>query len=712
MSFMGKLRDHEFKSSYHKLNDDVAKEFYLPCMRNASVYKRISGYFGSTIYIIAWSALKEFISNNGHMQLLCSPYLTGEDAEAIREGKAALTDEVLAKSFQKELSELMEQENVSSAAKLFACLIANKIIEIKLVIARDDKRKDPNIERLYHDKAGIFIDRDGDSVAFRGSINETFKGLSDNGNIESVDVFQSWDGGKDAQRSNEILAGFDRVWNGGYDVLEIHDLPETAAKYIRDKTADYHWEQLLDEVKVVVNKAEKWRPNKSSDVIKLKDHQVDALEGWEQADYRAIYQGCTGCGKTVIAISAIRHEIERGKKVLVLVPSKELLANWDKEIRRIITDININIFLCGDGNNAWKNNGNLSLWTSPSGSINNIVIAIMDTTAKPEFISAVNDGEHLFVVADEVHNMGSPTHRRIFALNYGSALGLSATPERFGDPEGTQSIIDYFGAVLQPPYTLQTALREGVLTKYFYYPKRVVLTPDEQADWDELTKRISKRFAMSHGSVDAKKSEDAFLQHMMIERARILKKAANKVTTAIDILRKNYKEGQKWLVYCEDKTQLQTVLTAIRNEGIDAYAYYADMSGDREGTLSYFAENGGVIVSIKCLDEGVDIPSTTHALILASSKNPREFIQRRGRILRKSDGKNLSFLYDAIVVPHESSVQEDKSLSIVVSELGRAIEFGESSISSACITDLKVIALRFGVNYNELINEGYEEDEE
>lgn len=317
----------------------------------------------------------------------------------------------------------------------------------------------------------------------------------------------------------------------------------------------------------------------------------------------------------------------------------------------------------------------------------------MDTAAKPEFISAVNDGEHLFVVADEVHNMGSHTHRRIFALNYGSALGLSATPERFGDPEGTQSIIDYFGAVLQPPYTLQTALREGVLTKYFYYPKRVVLTPDEQADWDELTKKISKRFAMSHGSGDVKKSEDAFLQHMMIERARILKKAANKVTTAIDILRKNYKEGQKWLVYCEDKTQLQTVLTAIRNEGIDAYAYYADMSGDREGTLSYFAENGGVIVSIKCLDEGVDIPSTTHALILASSKNPREFIQRRGRILRKSDGKNLSFLYDAIVVPHESSVQEDKSLSIVVSELGRAIEFGESSISSACITDLKVIPL-------------------
>lgn len=708
---MSKLRDYEFHSSYNKLKNDIAKEFYLPCMRSASMYKRISGYFGSTIYIIAWSALKEFINNNGHMQVLCSPYLTEEDANAIREGKTALTDAVLAKSLNKELSEMLEQDSISSAAKLLACLIANKTIEIKFVIARNDRQTDPKIERLYHDKSGIFIDKDSNSVAFRGSINETFKGLSDNGNIESIDVFQSWDGGKDAQRSLEILSDFDCVWNGGYEFLDIYELPDESKKYIREKSAGYHLEQLLEEVNVVVNKAEKWRPNKTKDIIKLKEHQVNALEGWEHSNYHAIYQGCTGCGKTVIAISAIRHEIERGKKVLILVPSKELLANWDKEIRRIITDININIFLCGDGNNAWKKNGNLSLWTSPEGTVSNIIIAIMDTASKKEFIDAVNDGEHLFVVADEVHNMGSPTHRKIFVIKNGSTLGLSATPERFGDPEGTQSILDYFGSILQPPYTLQKALHEGVLTRYFYYPKCVVLTSEEQTEWDKLTEKIHKRFAMTNSSGGLKKNEDAFLQHMMIERSRILKKAANKITTAIEILKNNYKNGQKWLVYCEDKTQLEKVLIAIRNEGIDAYTYYSDMPGDREETLRYFKENGGVIVSIKCLDEGVDIPSTTHALILASSKNPREFIQRRGRILRKSSEKNFSFLYDTIVVPHESSAQEDKSLSIVVSELARAIEFGKSSVSSACITDLKIVALRFGVNYNDLINEGYEADE-
>ena len=706
------LKDFDFKGSYHKLEDNVAKDFYLPCMRNSTVYKRISGYFGSTIYLIAWSALREFIQNNGHMQILCSPYISEKDAEAIKEGVVARTDEVLAKAFEREMEEMLQHESLASAAKLLACLIATGVVEIKLVVVHDEKKKDPTLERLFHDKAGIFIDNEQNAVSFRGSINETFKGLSDNGNIESIDVFQSWDGGKDAQRGIEISQGFDKIWRGDYDVIETHELPSETEKYIKNKTTDYHWEELLDEVEVSVNLAEKWRPNKATDIIKLKDHQTNALEAWESQGHHAIYQGCTGCGKTIIAISAIRHELEIGKSVLVLVPSKELLANWDSEIRRILTDIEINVFLCGDGNNSWRNSGNLSLWTSPSESMHNIVIAIMDTAAKPEFINAVNEGEHLFIVADEVHRTGSPSHRKLFSVEYGSALGLSATPERFGDPVGTQAIKDYFGEIIDPPYTLKQALDDEVLTPYFYYPKRVKLTPQEQEDWDDITKEISKRYAITHSGSKEGNTEDAFMQSMMIKRARILKKAENKIPIAIHILNNHYKDGQKWLVYCEDKVQLKEVLFAIRKLGIDAYAYYADMPGDRENTLKYFAANGGVVVSIKCLDEGVDIPATTHALILASSKNPREFIQRRGRILRRAAGKTLSFLYDAIVVPNESSAKDDKSLGIVVSELARAIEFGEYSQSSACITDLKVIAMHFGVNYKDLINEGVEDDEE
>lgn len=144
----------------------------------------------------------------------------------------------------------------------------------------------------------------------------------------------------------------------------------------------------------------------------------------------------------------------------------------------------------------------------------------------------------------------------------------------------------------------------------------------------------------------------------------------------------------------------------------DAYEYYADMRGDRDVTLSYFSTNGGVLVSIKCLDEGVDIPSTTHALILASSQNPREFIQRRGRILRKAENKHFAHLYDAITIPHMATTENDRSLSIIAGELSRAIEFGCGAENPACITDLKNIAIDYKLDYNKLKDGGIEEDEE
>ena len=165
-------------------------------------------------------------------------------------------------------------------------------------------------------------------------------------------------------------------------------------------------------------------------------------------------------------------------------------------------------------------------------------------------------------------------------------------------------------------------------------------------------------------------------------------------------------------MYCEDKDQLKEINRMLLLHGISSFVYYSDMDGDKDNTLEHFKKNGGVLVSIKCLDEGIDIPATTHALILASSKNPREFIQRRGRILRKSEGKNFSFLYDVIATPAASSSLKDKSMNIVFGELSRAIEFGEGARNSAsCTTDLKLIAIDYGIDYRQFVNGGYEDEE-
>ncbi len=701
------LNDYEFKSSYNKLEDDVSADFYMPCMRESTRYDRISGYFGSTVYIVAWDALKEFINNGGKMRIVCSPFLSDEDQSAITQGVLAKEDEIIRDAMIEETNDILNEPILEKPSRLLACLIASGIIEIKIAIVRNGT--DSKALKLYHDKAGVFYDSLGNRVGFRGSFNETFKGLSNDGNIESADVFQSWDEGKEKERVNEIADTFNKLWNKEYPTVTLYDLPLQIKKQLQQYSSGYSWEELLDEIQVQMHREEKWAPERRLHRYHLMNHQKDALNKWEAQDYKAVYQGCTGCGKTMIAISAARYMLEKGKCVLILVPAKLLLYHWRDEIIEKMSDIDRKILLCGDGNNSWKNPGVLYNWTSPDDQVIKIVIAMMDTAVKDEFLNGVHQGDHLVVIADEVHNMGAPQKQKFFGIYAGARLGLSATPDRFGDPAGTQAIFDYFGKLLQPPFTLQDAIKGKVLTPYYYYPQSITLTDSEQEEWDAISKKIAKHYAISSAKTGER---DTYIEMMQIQRARIIKKAQNKKNKALEIIRCHYEPGQKWLVYCEDKDQLKEINRMLLLHGISSFVYYSDMDGDKDNTLEHFKKNGGVLVSIKCLDEGIDIPATTHALILASSKNPREFIQRRGRILRKSEGKNFSFLYDVIATPAASSSLKDKSMNIVFGELSRAIEFGEGARNSAsCTTDLKLIAIDYGIDYRQFVNGGYEDEE-
>ena len=158
---------------------------------------------------------------------------------------------------------------------------------------------------------------------------------------------------------------------------------------------------------------------------------------------------------------------------------------------------------------------------------------------------------------------------------------------------------------------------------------------------------------------------------------------------------------------------LHTNLEILKSKGIDALEYHSQMQGDKERTLRDFEINGGVVVSIRCLDEGVDIPSVTHALIMASSKNPREFIQRRGRVLRRFSGKHLAFIHDLLVLPGEGGVKEQDTPSgtaILEGELARAIEFGKMALNPGAITELQRIADRYTLDIGALIDEGFEDE--
>ena len=706
------LTEFEFKGSYNRIDDDIAEEFYLPCMMNATHYDRISGFYGSTVYVIAWKALKQFIDHEGKMRIICSPILSQEDQDALAEGDEARTDSILAESLANELEALMQDDDLNLPARLLACLIANGTIEIRIGIVKKDGH--PTVKSMFHDKLGIFYDAAGNAVGFRGSFNETYKGLSNDGNIESTDVFQSWDGGKEKERIDSAADLFDRIWNDDVkDSVLVLNIPDAIRKKVFAQASQNDIEKLLDEIKVRSQKDEKWKPSAKGRTPRK--HQAKALDDWVLHNRRGVLKHATGSGKTFTAICAIKDAVVRGETVLVLVPSKELLYHWKQEIESSITDEELYFLLCGDGNDAWKKTGELEKWTSSNQSVHKIIIAMMTTAASQDFIGRVTQGQHLFIVADEVHNLGSIQRRRIFQLESGPRLGLSATPERYGDPEGTQAIFDYFGGIIEPEFSLEDAIKSGVLTRYFYHPQKVYLNPAEQEEWDDYSKEISRliaRYVSSGMSIKEVIRTNPRLSQLMINRARILKNAANKVSLAIDVLKANFQSGQKWIVYCDNKNQLKTIRQQAERAGFDAYEYYAGMDGDREETLKYFSKHGGVLVSIKCLDEGVDIPSTTHALILASSKNPREFIQRRGRVLRLSKGKTFAHLFDAVTLPSGTIEEFDKSNNIVLNELSRAIQFGTWAENPSCITDLKLISLDYGIDYRDYVNGGDEEDEE
>lgn len=705
------LRDHKFHPDYNKTDNDIAEDFYLPAMRSSCQYDRISGYFGSTVYIIAWSALQQFVDNGGRMRIICSPVISDADKDAMTEGFSAQNNKIIQESMARELQEMFADEDLEKPARVLACLVAEKILDIRIAVP--ESGMEPDLERLFHDKMGIFTDSDGNSVGFRGSMNETYKGLSEDGNLESIDVFPSWEDARDSVRVQSAIQYFDRLWNGTEPNVMVYHFPEAVKKDLINRSNGYDWHTLTKEISTTVTLNKRWAPDKHHFARIPRRHQVQALENWVKNGRRGILKHATGSGKTFTAICAIRDAMDRGKKILVLVPSRILLYQWKNEIAESMKDIDVYFLPCGDGNNLWKKDHTLQRWTS-RGNLNCVVIAIMGTACTEEFLSQVS-GKNLLLIADEVHQVGSPERRKILRIEADERLGLSATPERYGDPEGTQALLTYFGGIVPPEFTLQDAVKSGVLTPYFYYPLPVHLSRDEQDSWNRLTVVINRMIAVNGEKGESAASiirKNPSIKRKLIERARIVKKAEAKVPLAIDVIKKNYSNGQRWIIYCEDRNQLSDVLRILLKDGYNAYEYYSDMEGDKQQTLEYFTQFGGILVSIKCLDEGVDIPSVTHALILASSKNPREFIQRRGRILRRYPGKACSFLYDAVVVPEMTMDEKDKSISILRSEFARAIQFGRWASNPTCISQLKCIAIDCGIDYTKFEREGLEDDNE
>lgn len=692
------------RTSYHKGRDDIANDFYLPAMRRATKYDRAVGYFRSAAFIIAWPALREFVSNGGRIRILCSQVLSAEDIEALDEGYEARLDERIAARLRDEVATLIEDETMSEPARVLAALVALEVIDFKIAILYPVPGAAPT--RIFHDKLGILRDTQGSVVIFKGSMNETWSGLAEDGNLESIDVACSWLGGRDQERTMEESTYFEELWTNTYPGLDVRPFPDTAREALVS-AADTDWESTVE--RLLRNRAEAaavpGEVRADARGRTLRPHQAAGLAAWRANARRGILAFATGAGKTFTALDAVRESLETFDEVpLVVVPDKTLFSQWFDELSAAVGPLDARILRVGAEFDAWRDV--LRDWTVPDG--RRVVLGTMQTVRSEAFRSRVTRGSHLFLVADEVHRLGSTANRSLLDESlFGPRLGLSATPERAGDESGTTAILDYFGGVLEPRYTLADAVRDRVLTPYFYRPRTVPLSETEAADW----RRLSRQIAQLHSQTSDGAGHGARIDRLLFARAHIVKRAAAKVGLAVEVVNETYRHGQRWIIYCDDQVQLGEVTTALADANHTAMPFHSAMEGDRDETLRWLDRFGGIVGSIRCLDEGVDIPSVTHALILASSKNPREFVQRRGRVLRRAQDKTLAFVYDAIVMPPDSAKDDDSPPDPITSgELARAIEFAESADNPAARADLLAIAIDAGIDWTTLTGVGVEED--
>ena len=671
---LSNLQDLDIALGYNSADADLVSVFYVPCLDVATRYDRAVGYFRSSVYHLVGVALSDFALRGGRMRLVCSPSLERHDLDTMLhvnlERSAASQDEVVSRRVATEIEEVLRHPENVPVVELLATLLRFDALDVRIAYR-------PSQTGIFHEKLGIFYSVD-DQLSFTGSSNETFLAWDVEGNHEGFETFGSWDS-RDSRRVARHIDYFGSLWDGRVSRLRVVPLPSVPRDLLERFVNEHGVEAAVEKARAHLRRIGRTRelPRRI-----LQEHQTAVVDAWFK-DERGIIDHVTGGGKTLSALEIMRRwlEVDDSRSVLVVVPSDLLLKQWRREIERELADLRPKLVTAGGSQPASDWREFVGPFTSRLRLGPRILLATMQTAAGEEFRRRVSGGRHFLMVADEVHRIGSPVHRRILDIEARGRLGLSATPQRAGDVDGTNAIYEYFGAVLEPHFGIPEALRAGRLVPYDYHVSVVALNEDEQTAYDRLTRQIAALLDGSGG--DTPEEQREHVEHLRIRRAVIVKKAQAKVPLAVDLLRREFRPGQRWLVYCQDRDQLESVETRLGELGLESLHYHSSMVGDPPATLRTLERHGGILIAIRCLDEGVDIPSVDNALILASSTNSREYIQRRGRVLRTAADKYSADIYDVLVSSERSGKRE-----ILNRDLSRARQFAAYARNEACRYDL------------------------
>ncbi len=659
------LRELTLRSEYRSDGADLVADFYTPCLRHATRYWRAVGYFTSGGLALYAKGLATFIRRSGKMRLVTGPCLARDDIEAIQRGYEARNAQFLAGFSESEFQTIARDR-----LALLTWLIAHRHLDIKIACTADASEINPRA--IYHEKLGIFLDDTDNAVAFAGSLNETVGGLLSN--FESIDVYLSSEDTQ--QRVQQKVDNFRRLWNNATDTLAVVDFPTALAEELLSPQLVYDTMPSPDSP-VVVEPEEAYLPRG----LVLRAYQQEAIDAWFANGCRGLWEMATGTGKTITALAALAKLKEEKATLFVLIacPYKHLVNQWRKEAEQF----GFEPIVAYESSVRWVPQFNTALMRY-NWQVCDVVCTI---TTHSTFIADTMQKllsklkRAAVFVADEVHHLGATQSRQKLPEVFDYRLGLSATPNRWFDNEGTAALKRYFRETVYE-FSLRKAIEEGCLCPYCYYPHLVELTDEELDEYKNLTDRIARLYR--HANTD---EPNEALERLLIKRATLLNKAENKLQVLEQLLEDRNEPLHHALFYCAPG-QIDSVLPMLTDLGLRIAKFTAEESTtERRELLEMFASGHlQALVAMKCLDEGVDVPSTQTAYILASSSNPREFIQRRGRILRKAPGKEHAEIHDLVAVPPQAYRQYPSATfaaerKIVARELKRFNEFAGMALN-------------------------------
>lgn len=687
------LKTIPLKRTYSSDLDDILFDFYIPALKESVKYSRLAGFFSSTSLAIAARGILGLIKNGGTMKLIVSPKLHKEDLKAMLDAYD-YPEKYIEKKMIEEL-ERLEEGFIQDHVFVLGWMVANKKLEIKIAIVYDEEGRplgyDEIQERgIFHQKVGILEDLDGNIVTFSGSVNETATGWLEN--IEEFKVFRSWVPLEEDYVNADIIK-FSRFWNNQSQRVKVIDIPSAVKKKFIEIAP-----QDIEKIDL-----EKWYKKMKKKKIKLYQYQKDAVNSWLENNMRGIFEMATGTGKTFTALGCLDRVSQNNQKLLAIItcPYQHLVQQWKREIEKFGIEYD-ELLIADSSNPSWRDHLSDTIIDIELGYKSIVIVLTTHSTfSSDDFINIIHkctEKIDLFLIGDEVHGLGSEKRRKGLIEKYNLRLGLSATPRRWFDTIGTNVIYNYFGGIIyefpleKAINTINPATGRTYLTPYRYIPKFVSLTNYELEDYLNKTKQI----AINYTRAKSEEEKEKIVESLMFKRADIIKNAINKYEILENILSEIGSTIEYTIIYCTPQ-QIDYIMRIVNRMGIIAHRFTMDEGtnpqrkynglSERDFILQKFAERKyQVLVAMRCLDEGVDVPPARTAILMASSGNPREYVQRIGRIIRRAPGKNEATIYDIVVVPSFSELPpelRELELKIFEKELRRYEDIAKIAINNA-----------------------------